>query len=82
MNTNLWRHYLQQGVKRTLLRQSGPHLVLSVESEPAVDQIYRIDLHLSYRLKDLKASELGGLASKAALATLPKETQVDSVVFG
>ncbi|KAG8684249.1 hypothetical protein FRC08_013792, partial [Ceratobasidium sp. 394] len=34
------------------------------------------------KLKDLKASELGGLASKAALATLPKDTQVDSVVFG
>lgn len=35
-----------------------------------------------YRLKDLKASELGALASKAALATLPKEIQVDSVIFG
>ncbi|EUC58782.1 acetyl-CoA C-acyltransferase [Rhizoctonia solani AG-3 Rhs1AP] len=34
------------------------------------------------KLKDLKASELGGLASKAALATLPKETKVDSVIFG
>ncbi|KAG9080194.1 hypothetical protein FRC06_006961 [Ceratobasidium sp. 370] len=34
------------------------------------------------KLKDLKASELGGLAGKAALATLPKGTQVDSVVFG
>ncbi|KAG8736658.1 hypothetical protein FRC10_009066 [Ceratobasidium sp. 414] len=34
------------------------------------------------KLKDLKASELGGLASKAALAALPKGTQVDSVVFG
>ncbi|ELU44135.1 acetyl-Coenzyme A acyltransferase 2 [Rhizoctonia solani AG-1 IA] len=31
---------------------------------------------------DLKASELGGLAGKAALATLPKETKVDSVIFG
>ncbi|CAE6468115.1 hypothetical protein ACGC1H_007401 [Rhizoctonia solani] len=34
------------------------------------------------KLKDLKASELGALASKAALATLPKETKVDSVIFG
>ncbi|KAF8750538.1 thiolase family [Rhizoctonia solani] len=34
------------------------------------------------KLKDLKASELGGLAGKAALATLPKETKVDSVIFG
>ncbi|KAB5591971.1 Acetyl-CoA C-acyltransferase [Ceratobasidium theobromae] len=33
-------------------------------------------------LKDLKASELGGLASRAALSTLPKETRVDSVIFG
>lgn len=34
------------------------------------------------KLKDLKASELGGLASRAALATLPQETKVDSVIFG
>ncbi|KAG8793190.1 hypothetical protein FRC12_003561 [Ceratobasidium sp. 428] len=34
------------------------------------------------KFKDLKASELGGLASKAALATLPKGTHVDSVIFG
>lgn len=33
-------------------------------------------------LKDLKASELGGLASKAALATLPSEVKVDQVFFG
>ncbi|CCO37901.1 acetyl-CoA acyltransferase 2 [Rhizoctonia solani AG-1 IB] len=30
------------------------------------------------KLKDLKASELGGLAGKAALATLPKETKTDN----
>ncbi|KAG0164107.1 hypothetical protein DFQ28_010826 [Apophysomyces sp. BC1034] len=34
------------------------------------------------QLKGLKASELGGLASKAALATLPKDLPVDSVIFG
>lgn len=34
------------------------------------------------KLKDFKASELGGLAGKAALATLPKETVVDSIIFG
>jgi hypothetical protein len=30
----------------------------------------------------MKASELGGIAGKAALATLPKEVEVDSVIFG
>ncbi|ORZ36169.1 Thiolase, N-terminal domain-domain-containing protein [Catenaria anguillulae PL171] len=34
------------------------------------------------KLKHLTANELGGLASKAALADLPKGTPVDSVVFG
>ncbi|KAK9728777.1 3-ketoacyl-CoA thiolase, mitochondrial [Basidiobolus ranarum] len=34
------------------------------------------------KLKELTANELGGLASKAALETLPKETKVDSVIFG
>ncbi|EJU05023.1 acetyl-coenzyme A acyltransferase 2 [Dacryopinax primogenitus] len=34
------------------------------------------------KLRDHKASELGGFASKAALDTLPKDVQVDSVVFG
>ncbi|KZT51808.1 thiolase [Calocera cornea HHB12733] len=34
------------------------------------------------KLKDFKASELGGFASKAALDTLPKDLPVDSVVFG
>ncbi|QRV94659.1 acetyl-CoA C-acetyltransferase [Ceratobasidium sp. AG-Ba] len=34
------------------------------------------------KLKDLKASELGGIASRAALATLPKDIKVDSVIFG
>ncbi|KAL0093145.1 Thiolase, N-terminal domain-containing protein [Phycomyces blakesleeanus] len=34
------------------------------------------------KLKDLTASELGGYASKAALATLPSNLPVDSVIFG
>ncbi|KZP00457.1 thiolase [Calocera viscosa TUFC12733] len=34
------------------------------------------------KLRDLKASELGGFASKAALDTLPKDVEVDSVIFG
>ncbi|ORY00833.1 thiolase [Basidiobolus meristosporus CBS 931.73] len=34
------------------------------------------------KLKELTANELGGIASKAALETLPKETKVDSVIFG
>ncbi|KAI9311967.1 Thiolase, N-terminal domain-containing protein [Dichotomocladium elegans] len=35
------------------------------------------------KLKDLTASELGGLAAKAALAELPsKEVPIDSVIFG
>ncbi|WVQ72217.1 hypothetical protein IAR50_001764 [Cryptococcus sp. DSM 104548] len=34
------------------------------------------------KLKDLKASELGGIAGKAALAELPSEVQVDQVFFG
>ncbi|KAJ3367753.1 3-ketoacyl-CoA thiolase, mitochondrial [Allomyces arbusculus] len=34
------------------------------------------------KLKDLTANELGGLASKAALDTLPEGTPVDSVIFG
>ncbi|KAJ1962583.1 3-ketoacyl-CoA thiolase, mitochondrial [Dispira parvispora] len=34
------------------------------------------------KLKALTANELGGLASKAALAELPSETPVDSVIFG
>ncbi|KAG8965166.1 hypothetical protein FRC03_000873 [Tulasnella sp. 419] len=34
------------------------------------------------KLKDFKASELGGIAGKAALATLPAEVKVDSVIFG
>ena len=34
------------------------------------------------RLKDFKASELGGLAGKAALAELPTGVEVDQVFFG
>ncbi|KAG9007778.1 hypothetical protein FRB94_001682 [Tulasnella sp. JGI-2019a] len=34
------------------------------------------------KLKDFKAAELGGIASKAALNTLPKEVEVDQVIFG
>ncbi|KAI9219042.1 Thiolase, N-terminal domain-containing protein [Blastocladiella britannica] len=34
------------------------------------------------KLKHLTANELGGLASKAALADLPADTKVDSVIFG
>ncbi|KDQ08187.1 hypothetical protein BOTBODRAFT_38168 [Botryobasidium botryosum FD-172 SS1] len=34
------------------------------------------------KLKDFKASELGGFAAKAALAELPHGTEVDSVIFG
>jgi hypothetical protein len=34
------------------------------------------------RLKDFKASELGGIAGKAALAELPKDVEVDQVFFG
>ncbi|CEI88239.1 Putative Acetyl-CoA acyltransferase 2 [Rhizopus microsporus] len=34
------------------------------------------------KLKDFTASELGGLASKAAIAALPKEVPIDSVIFG
>ncbi|KAK4684770.1 acetyl-CoA acyltransferase 2, partial [Tremellales sp. Uapishka_1] len=34
------------------------------------------------KLKDLKASELGGLAGKAALAELPSGVEVDQVFFG
>lgn len=34
------------------------------------------------KLKDLKASELGGHAGRAALATLPESVQVDQVFFG
>ncbi|KAG8921803.1 hypothetical protein FRC00_008212, partial [Tulasnella sp. 408] len=34
------------------------------------------------KLKDFKASELGGFASRAALDTLPKEVEVDQVIFG
>ncbi|KAG8880457.1 hypothetical protein FRB97_000758 [Tulasnella sp. 331] len=34
------------------------------------------------KLKDFKASELGGIASRAALDTLPKEVEVDQVIFG
>lgn len=33
-------------------------------------------------MKDFKASELGGIASKAALAELPKGVEVDQVFFG
>lgn len=33
-------------------------------------------------LKDYKASELGGIASKAALAELPADLPVDQVFFG
>lgn len=33
-------------------------------------------------LKDLKASELGGLAAKAALAELPTGVEVDQIFFG
>ena len=33
-------------------------------------------------LKDFKASELGGIASRAALAELPKGVEVDQVFFG
>lgn len=33
-------------------------------------------------LKDLKASELGGIAGRAALAELPSEVEVDQVFFG
>jgi acetyl-CoA acyltransferase 2 len=33
-------------------------------------------------LKDLKASELGGIAGRAALAELPAELEVDQVFFG
>ncbi|KAG0738374.1 hypothetical protein G6F57_008587 [Rhizopus arrhizus] len=34
------------------------------------------------KLKDFTAAELGGLASKAAIADLPKEVPIDSVIFG
>ncbi|KAL7746644.1 isoleucine--tRNA ligase [Sorochytrium milnesiophthora] len=34
------------------------------------------------KLKDFSATELGGIASKAALAELPAGVQVDSVIFG
>ncbi|ODN73722.1 hypothetical protein L202_07262 [Cryptococcus amylolentus CBS 6039] len=34
------------------------------------------------KLKEFKASELGGIAGKAALAELPSEVQVDQVFFG
>lgn len=34
------------------------------------------------RLKDIKASHLGGIAGKAALAELPSEVEVDQVFFG
>ncbi|RUS17499.1 hypothetical protein BC937DRAFT_89908 [Endogone sp. FLAS-F59071] len=34
------------------------------------------------KMRDMSASELGGIASKAALASLPKELPIDSVVFG
>ncbi|WRT63170.1 uncharacterized protein IL334_000073 [Kwoniella shivajii] len=34
------------------------------------------------KLKELKASELGGIAGKAALAELPAEVEVDQVFFG
>ncbi|KAI8993233.1 Thiolase, N-terminal domain-containing protein [Pilobolus umbonatus] len=34
------------------------------------------------KFKDITASELGGLASKAAIASLPKEVPIDSVIFG
>ncbi|KAI8336079.1 Thiolase, N-terminal domain-containing protein [Chlamydoabsidia padenii] len=34
------------------------------------------------KFKDISASELGGLASKAALSQLPKDVQVDSVIMG
>jgi hypothetical protein len=37
---------------------------------------------LTVRLKDFKASELGGIAGKAALAELPKGVEVDQVFFG
>lgn len=33
-------------------------------------------------MKDFKASELGGIAGKAALAELPKGVEVDQVFFG
>ncbi|KAI7864754.1 Thiolase, N-terminal domain-containing protein [Spinellus fusiger] len=34
------------------------------------------------KLKNLTAAELGGIASKAALSSLPKDLPVDSVIFG
>lgn len=39
---------------------------------------------VSVSLKDIKASHLGGIAGKAALAELPSElrTRVDEVFFG
>lgn len=37
---------------------------------------------LTRRLKDFKASELGGIAGKAALAELPQGVEVDQVFFG
>ncbi|ORX47397.1 thiolase [Hesseltinella vesiculosa] len=34
------------------------------------------------KLKDIPAAELGGLAARAALADLPEQVNVDSVIFG
>ncbi|RUS32713.1 Thiolase, N-terminal domain-containing protein [Jimgerdemannia flammicorona] len=34
------------------------------------------------KMRSMSASELGGIAAKAALASLPKEFPVDSVIFG
>ena len=37
---------------------------------------------IAYRLKDFKASQLGGIAGTAALAELPAGVTVDQVFFG
>lgn len=34
------------------------------------------------KLAGLTATELGGIASKAALQTLPKQPEIDSIIFG
>ena len=34
------------------------------------------------RLRDIKASQLGGIAARAALAELPPSVEVDQVFFG